>query len=41
MSNEYRTPEFVEIGRAQEVILGTKVPEASDDSIYQALNIDE
>jgi len=41
MTNEYRTPEFVEIGKAEEVILGSKVPEALDDSIYQEASFDE
>jgi hypothetical protein len=34
MSNEYKTAEVVEIGRAEEVILGSKEEPASDDGIF-------
>jgi hypothetical protein len=40
MNNEYATSEVIEIGKAQEMILGAKVPGSPDDGIQPLGNPD-
>lgn len=43
MKNEYTTPEVIEIGEAQEVILGSKIAGSPDDleTFPVSLDLDE
>jgi hypothetical protein len=38
MNNEYTASEVIEIGKAQEMILGPKEPGTSDDLVFQIVS---